>query len=115
MVSPCGLCARISCAVVVPLVAQKRPVPIGQLVSGADFVTVRLRSPSTIGTSFVSFANVTVTARVSGAGRGGALSVYPIPPLPNTTSCAVTGAPSQNCAPSRSRNVQRLPPSSLVH
>src|SRR5439155_24514369 len=32
-------------------------------------------------------------------GGGGALSVYPIPPLPNTTSCAVTGAPSQNCAP----------------
>src|SRR5437879_408307 len=114
MVSPWGLCARISCAVVVPLVAQKRPVPIGQLVSGADCVPVRLRSPSTVGTSFVSFASGGGTAR-GGGGGGGALSVYPIPPLPNTTSCAVTGAPSQTCAPSRSRNVQRLPASSLVH
>src|SRR5260221_3379550 len=79
---------------------------MGQSPLGAGFTTASAGSARNAGTSSDPFASHTPTT----PGSSG-VSVYPAPPLPTTTSRAVTGAPSQNCASARSVNAQRRPPS----
>src|SRR5258706_6513201 len=83
---------------------------MGQSPLGAGFTTASAGSARNAGTSSDPFASHTPTT----PGSSG-VSVYPAPPLPTTTSRAVTGAPSQNCASARSVNAQRRPPSLDVH
>src|SRR5260221_12084175 len=64
---------------------------MGQSPLGAGFTTASAGSARNAGTSSDPFASHTPTT----PGSSG-VSVYPAPPLPTTTSRAVTGAPSQN-------------------
>src|ERR1043166_6606316 len=90
-VSPRALWARISCAVVVALVAQYVPVPIGQLESGAALVTAMPQSLSAGGRSSLRLASATVTTRVSSAPR-----VYPGRPVPDRPALAQPECPAQS-------------------
>src|SRR6267143_3028070 len=83
---------------------------MGQSPPGAGFVTASAGSARNVGTASDPFASHTPTTRESID-----VSVYPAPPFPTTTSRAVTGAPSQNCASARRVNAQRRPPSLAVH